>query len=227
MADADDSTLAGRLRSATWPLHRQVESTPFVRALLCGALGRRAYALMLRSLYDVYVALESGLDTHARHPAVAPILDPALQRREALARDLVVLHGAHWAHELATTPAASAMAERLATLAVYRPAGLVSHAYVRYLGDLNGGQVLRRVVADSMALADGEGTSFYDFGPDRLAAALAKAFRAGLDRVPGTPAELDAIVDEAVESFRLHDRLFADLAAAAVQASPDRLRMRP
>lgn len=228
MSDAIPPALAERLRAATATLHRQVESSPFVQALLRGRLERRGYALMLRSLFDIYAALEAGLDRHARHRAIVTTFDPALARRGALDRDLAVLHGPAWAHELAAVPAASALARRLHGLAAERPDALVAHAYTRYLGDLSGGQVLRRAAARLMPEAGGEGLAFYAFDPAQTVAARVHAFRAGLDRVP---VEYHAgIVAEALEAFGLHERLFADLAAAASiapQPSTEKLRMRP
>jgi heme oxygenase len=45
------------------------------------------------------------------------------------------------------------------------PSLLLAHAYVRYLGDLNGGQVIRRRVAKAYAIdvEDGSGVKFYEF----------------------------------------------------------------
>jgi heme oxygenase len=183
---------------------------------------------MLRSLFEVYAALEAGLARHARHRAVATTFDPALSRRGALERDLAALHGPGWPHELDAVPAASAFVHRLHRLAAERPDALVAHAYTRYLGDLSGGQVLRRAAARLVPDAGGAGLAFYAFDPARPVAARVHAFRAGLDRVPG---EYHAgIVAEALEAFALHERLFADLAAAAAvapQPSAEKLRIRP
>ena len=203
--------LSERLRVATGPLHRQVESTPFVRALLRGTVTREAYALLLRSLHAIYAALESGLEAHARRAAIEPVFDPLLRRREALEQDLRFLHGTGWDTDLAARPEAMAYEGHLRALAQSWPDGLVAHAYVRYLGDLSGGQALRKVVQRAYGLAGDDGTAFYDFGPAPRAADLARAFRTGLDKVPGTPHELTRIVEEACCSFHLHDRLFAGL----------------
>ena len=43
------------------------------------------------------------------------------------------------------------------------PSTLLSHAYVRYLGDLSGGQVIRSRVSKAYGLEDGAGVSFFDF----------------------------------------------------------------
>ena len=42
---------------------------------------------------------------------------------------------------------------------------LLAHTYVRYLGDLSGGQIIRRRVAKAYGVdvASGEGVKFYDF----------------------------------------------------------------
>lgn len=65
----------------------------------------------------------------------------------------------------------TAYVTRIAQLASSdEPAPLLAHAYVRYLGDLSGGQVIRRRVAKSYGLdvdgdGDGRGTEFYAFKP--------------------------------------------------------------
>jgi hypothetical protein len=60
------------------------------------------------------------------------------------------LHGPGWAHRLTTVPAAAAYATTCKQLSATRPALLAAHVYVRYLGDLNGGQMLSRIVAKGL-----------------------------------------------------------------------------
>ena len=100
------NSLAQRLRSQTWPAHRQVESTGFVRALLGGHLDRPRYCLLLASLHPIYAALERALRRHAGHAALAAACAPTLQREEALAQDLAHLHGEDWRDTLPPQPAA-------------------------------------------------------------------------------------------------------------------------
>ncbi len=208
------SSLAQRLRTQTWPAHRRVEGTAFVRAMLRGELNLPGYALLLASLLPVYAALEAALRRHAGMPAVAAIYHPALEREAALRDDLAALQGDERAESLAPQPAALDYAKHLFALAESSPALLVAHAYVRYLGDLSGGQAVQRVVARSLQLEGRRGTRFYDFGDEAQLAALAAHLRGGLDRIEADAATLDAIVTEAVAAFARHERLFEELEAA-------------
>lgn len=214
------TTLARRLRSQTWPAHRQVEATTFVRTLLRGGIGRPDYCLLLASLLPIYAALEASLRRHAGRADVAAIYAPALEREAALREDLEALHGDDWPDTLPPQPEALAYAAHLERVATQAPQLLVAHAYVRYLGDLSGGQAVQRVVARSLGLTDSTGTRFYDFGPAETVAALAGGLREGLDRIEGDEAALEAIVREAQDAFARHERLFTELEAARAKLSP-------
>lgn len=197
-----------RLRTATWPLHRQAEGSALMRRLLAGRFDRSLYAALLSSLHAIYAALEAALDGGARHTRLSGVVERALYRRDALADDLRALCGGR-----APPPAAVAQryAERLTALAADAPVRLLGHAYVRYLGDLNGGRVLARAVA--RALGDEAPLAFYDFGSAARPAAQAAALRGALDAVALTSDEREALVDEAVWAFNAHLALFAELAA--------------
>ncbi|MGE0329403.1 MAG: heme oxygenase (biliverdin-producing) [Ramlibacter sp.] len=207
--------LAGRLRAETQTLHTQVERSPFMAALIKGRVGLQGYSLLLRNLYPLYVELEAGLDRHARLPALAPLYQPRLFRAQAIARDLQALCGAGWEAGLAVLAPAERYRQRLHELARSRPALLAAHAYVRYLGDLSGGQLLSGIVSRSLQLPPGQGRSFYDFGDQAQVAALAAAFRAGLDAVAADDDAAQALVDEAKTAFALHAQLFEALATQA------------
>lgn len=214
------TTLSARLRAQTWPAHRQVEATPFVRTMLRGGLSLPAYCLLLASLHPIYAALESGLQRHADRPELAALCAPPLWREPALAADLLHLHGHGWRDALAPRPQALAYTAHLHELAERAPALLAAHAYVRYLGDLSGGQALRRIVAASLGLPGGSGTCFYDFGAPAQAAALAGGLRNALDDIDADEATRAAIVHEAELAFARHERLFGELEAARLALSP-------
>jgi heme oxygenase len=98
---------------------------------------------------------------------------------------------------------------------------LVAHAYVRYLGDLHGGQVLQRLVARLYALPAGDsapGTRFYDFGDTPQVLLLRQQLRRALGSLPFDAVQQDATVEEALWAFTQHRVLFEELAAAPAAA---------
>jgi heme oxygenase (biliverdin-producing, ferredoxin) len=215
--------LGSRLREGTRELHRAVERAGAMALLLRGQLPASGYARMLAQLQALYAALEEGLVRHAGHPAVAPVNFPLLYRGAALAHDLasLALPAAPLCH------ATQAYVERLQQLAARQPALLAAHAYVRYLGDLNGGQTLARVVAASPLLPAGLGTRFYDLGSAADVALRSAAFRAGLAQLPAGPDQADALVDEARWAFAQHGRMFEELLQAEAAGAPQAASPRP
>lgn len=203
--------LASRLRAGTRDLHIRAERSGVMHALLRGQLSRRDYCRLLRNLHAIYVALEAGCDEHAEHPLLAHVHDPALHRASALAADLDHLHGNQWRSKTVLAPSAQDYVQRLAGFARDEPVMLVAHVYVRYLGDLNGGQMLQRIVRESMQLEGSSGTAFYRFSPEP-AALLEARLRRGLDAMPLARTQKDALVDESRWAFRAHCELFEQLA---------------
>ena len=185
-----------------------------MRGLLRGHLDRGEYVSLLRALHAVYASMERRLHALATDPVVRPFVDPALDRTPALEEDLVTLHGSGWAHEVPLLPAGEVYAARID--AATTP-GLIAHAYVRYLGDLSGGQALGRVIARALALPDDAGVSFYRFPGVPDADAYKAHFRASLDELTLDATVADDVVREAQDAFRLNVTVFEE---AGRQSAP-------
>lgn len=203
--------LAARLKAETRSLHTLAERSGVMADLLHGRLSLARYCALLRNLRAIYAALEAGLDDH---PADPRLWRPELRRLPALEQDLDALDRSDWRHDAPLAPAAQAYVARLGALAEANPGLLLAHAYLRYLGDLHGGQVLARLIQRHYDLPPAGGTAFYTFGEPAEVDALKQDFRAGLDALHLPPAQADAFVAEACEAFRLHQRLFEELQAA-------------
>jgi len=213
--------LADALRHGTRALHTEVESSEFMRTLLRGQMQLKAYCLLLRSLHALYASLEAALEASRGHALLAGIHDPRLFRAAALARDLDELHGPGWSGAIAVQPAGQAYRLHLQTLASSQPELLLAHAYVRYLGDLSGGQQLNRIVGRSLALPAGlAGLAFYHFGDEAETAALTAVFRERLAQVPVNERDIGRIVTEAQDGFSRHRELFEQLAQAGLRRHP-------
>jgi heme oxygenase len=207
--------LAERLRLETSDLHREAERSGVMDDLLHGRLARAGYIALLRNLHALYAALEAALGSHRGDAMIGAVQAPALLREAALVSDLDVLHGAGWREQIPVAPAAAGYVARLRALAGAGSHALVAHAYVRYLGDLHGGQLLKRQVA-RLCGSDGEaGTRFYDFGGEPQVLALRQAFRNALAGLRPSAEDAELIVAEARWAFEQHKRLFVQLQGGA------------
>lgn len=122
-------------------------------------------------------AFERALDRHATHPALEPTYNPTLlARAPALATDishLLEVPEASWkAHPTHRQLRKSMPAQLAAYIARIEelsdssdPTPLLAHSYVRYLGDLSGGQTIRRTLGKAYDLDEdvGLGLAFYAF----------------------------------------------------------------
>ena len=228
--------LPGRLRAGTRDLHTLSERSGVMASLIAGRLARADYVALMCNLHAIYAALEAALKRHADEPALAVLGTNALHREAALAGDLDVLCGPRWRATQPLATATLAYVVRLQARADKAPHLLVAHAYVRYLGDLHGGQMLKRLVARSLAAGDFatagvasagvsagasaggpplDATRFYEFGSDDEVLALRQAFRSGLARIAVDTATANRLVAEARWAFQQHVALFNELAPAA------------
>jgi heme oxygenase len=202
------------LRTATTQAHEAAESSTFVPALLEGRLSARAFTDLAVQQWVVYGALERAF-AGCRHPALHPFLDPRLVRVPALEADLAHLVGEGWQQQLGAgvpvVPSATAYADAVAEHAD-DATFLLAHHYVRYLGDLSGGQVIARLVQREYGIGD-EGLHFYDFSSLGKPKAYKDAYRVRLDEVALTGAERGAVVEHAQAAFESSRRIFVDLAA--------------
>jgi heme oxygenase len=206
----ESTPLSSRLRAQTKALHVQAERTGIMAHLLRGRATLPAYAALMVSLQEIYSALEDGLATQGSDAVLGTLLAPGFARTTAIATDLRALS----ALGVALPPAASearSYAAHLRDLTRIDPPRLIAHAWLRYLGDLNGGQIIGGIVRDSLQLPT-EATQFYEFPALTDPMAAAGAWRAKLDAAPFDAATHTRIVDEACDGFRRHIQLFESIA---------------
>jgi len=194
--------LSEALRERTRELHVEAERSGIVREILRGRATRYGYALLLRNLVPAYEHLERALEAQPS-AAVGAMAMPELYRSGALRADLAGLYGPQWHRSLALLPAGERYGHRVAAAGRGDGARLIGHAYARYLGDLSGGRILRRLLARSLGLGPAA-LSLYDFP----AIAEPEAFKAGwrqtLDRVAGAIDDVEDVVEEAAVAFALN-----------------------
>lgn len=210
-----DQPLSEAVRAASQDAHGEAEQAPFVTALLAGRQPLERYARLLVQHRAVYAALEGAVPRLAHQPELRPFLDDVLWRLPALEADVVALLGTGWQGRpgAALLPATLEYRERLLEVGTTWPAGWLAHHYVRYLGDLSGGQHIRRRVEDVYGIDATCGTACFDFpgipSPERWKG----AYRAHLDALPWGPEERASFTAEVLEGYRLSSALFEQLSA--------------
>jgi len=209
--------LADLLRDRTQPLHTQAERTGIVRDILTGRVDRNGYALFLRNLLPAYEALEAGLSRNCDRRGIDVIAVPEIYRAGTLISDLNAIAGSSWLRSLPLLPAGERYARRVDRAADGDTARLIAHAYTRYLGDLNGGQALRRVLARSLDL-EPRMLTFYDFPEIDDLKSFTADYRDAIDRAGTSAADASTVIEEAAAAFQYNiDVSIAVKAAAARQ----------
>lgn len=207
--------LSKRLRMAISDLHAEAEGTTFAEDLTRGGVPAHVYANYLNSLHPVYCSLEKTMTLYKDDPRLGPVYFPVLFRTERLEADLRFFQTLSGSDEPAPpVPGAEAYADRIASLADGKPHRVAAHAYVRYLGDLSGGQEFRKILADAYGLdSNGDGIRFYDFSEAGPPGPFKQTFRGGLDALRLSDGEAAEAIEEAREAFRLNIRMFSELEA--------------
>ena len=197
------SGLADMLRARTHALHIRAEQSGIVRQLLRGWANRHGYTVYLRNILPAYRELELGLERHKSLPGLDLIACRELYRSPALESDLRALQGASWEEALPLLPAGERYRRRIAKVAGAAPSRLIAYAYVRYLGDLNGGLILRKLLARSLGL-DSPELGFYEFPLIDDLAATRRSYRSAFDRAGRKIGNPSSVIAEAAMAFELN-----------------------
>jgi heme oxygenase len=204
------------LREATRHVHERAHHSDYMTALLDGRLDLADYAKLAAQYYVIYRALEQASDVMAGDAVGGAFVIDELRRLPALERDLRFLLGEGWAEQLEPVEATMTYAERIHRVATDWPGGYVAHHYVRYLGDLAGGQVVRALLRRTYGI-DGPGALFYRFEDIPSVPAFRGEYRARLDAAGWDTGERARIIDEALMAFELNIAVLGDLADVAVR----------
>lgn len=200
-----------RVRRATMVEHREAETRGFISRLMGGSVPLPGFATLTAQYLAIYRELEAAsARMRAEAGFAATFADPALTRVPALEADLTHLYGADWESAVTILSSTQAYAARLRDLAATSPVHFIAHHYVRYLGDLSGGQMIGRKLSTVYGLGDA-GTAFYRFDQIPDARAYKIEYRAKLDALDLPEAQAAALVAEAQQAFRYNGDIFVEL----------------
>jgi heme oxygenase len=212
------SNLAAKLREGTKKAHNMAENTGFIACFLKGTVEKNSYRKLVANLYFVYSAMEEEMHKHQHHPVLSKVFFPELDRKHSLERDLSFYFGPNWREQVAPSPATQEYVARIHEVSATDPELLIAHLYTRYLGDLSGGQILKKIAQNAMNLNDGQGTAFYEFEQIPDEKVFKNNYRQAMDSLPIDETKADLIVAEANDAFGKNMTMFKELEGNLIKA---------
>ena len=205
--------LAGQLREGTKKAHTMAENTGFVACFLKGVVEKTSYRKLLSDLYFVYKAMEDEIDRLVKedHPVIKYIGFRELFRTETLENDLKFYYGQNWINEISISDSAKLYVNRIHQVANESPELLVAHHYTRYIGDLSGGQILKKIAKKALNLEGENGLNFYEFKMIEDEKKFKETYSNTLNQLPIDQKIADNIVDEANKAFSYNMQMFKEL----------------
>ena len=205
--------LATQLREGTKKSHTMAENTGFVSCFLKGVVDKSTYRKLISDLYFIYVAMEDEISRLIKdqHPVVSLIDFQELNRCESLEEDLTFYFGENWKELLSVSSSAKAYQDRIKEIANTQPELLIGHHYTRYIGDLSGGQILRRIAKKAMNISGDKGLKFYDFDQIKDQKEFKLKYTKILNSLPIDQEMANLIIDEANLAFKYNMDMFKEL----------------
>ncbi|MBE9192375.1 heme oxygenase (biliverdin-producing) [Gloeocapsopsis crepidinum LEGE 06123] len=212
------NNLATKLREGTKKAHTMAENVGFVKCFLKGVVEKSSYRKLVGNFYYVYSAMEEEMERHRQHPIVSKIYFKELNRQRSLEQDLSYYYGANWKDQIELTPAGKAYVKRIREVSDTAPELLIAHSYTRYIGDLSGGQILKKIAQRAMNLSEEQGVAFYEFEDIPDEKAFKAKYRQALNELPIDEATANQIVDEANAAFGFNMKLYNELEGNLIKA---------
>jgi len=200
---------AANLRASTLAVHERANHSTYMTALLGGELNLAGYTRLAIQYFHIYGAIEAAADAMAADPVGGAFVFEELRRLPSLERDLAHLIGPGWRDAISPLPTTAAYVERVREASTWS-GGFVAHHYTRYLGDIAGGQVIRRLLEKKYDVADA-GSLFYHFDIPS-APKFRDEYRARLNAAPWDESERQRVIDEALIAFECNVAVFDELA---------------
>ncbi|MCP9888246.1 biliverdin-producing heme oxygenase [Cyanobium sp. ATX 6A2] len=199
-----------KLHARIGKAHHQAEGMAFSKALLAGQATPLQLAALLRALMPAYRLIEE------QAPAAAAQLGSHDLPWRSLARSAALEHDVATLQVLPPTPTSTAGAmwlEQLRALALQAPHRLMAHVYVRYGGDLSGGQQLAQQAGAILERNGLPCPSFWLF--ERPIAELKAALHHGFEQLQLSDSEEQELLEEAEAAFHATQALLAELGELA------------
>ncbi|MCY4190615.1 MAG: biliverdin-producing heme oxygenase [Rhodospirillaceae bacterium] len=206
--------LADRLKEATSSAHTAAERSGYLNRILQGKADVFGYSLLLRNLHPVYVNLEAALDRLCDDPVIMAVRDTRLYRAEAAEFDLVRIAGEKWRRSLPLLTSARKYSDRIEE-ASGNSGAVLAHAYTRYLGDVNGGRIIKRLLHEKAGVPT-EALQFFTYSGIEDMPRFAKDYRRRFDRAGMQGVDETLTLKEAVRAFEFNVELSEEVEKVSI-----------
>jgi len=208
--------LSDALKEDTQEAHRRAETCEFMHAFMRGSVTKRLYREFLAAMYFVYEAMEEEMEKNEENEVLQTIHFPAeLNRLDAIEEDLKFYYGDDWRDEYVVSQGCKNYVGRIRELGRSEPELLVAHHYTRYLGDISGGQTLKKKAQKAWGL-DGDpdenrGIAFYYFPHVPDPNNFKRMYRARLNIIGEDAALAERIVRESNRVYDFNTDIFKEM----------------
>jgi heme oxygenase len=137
------------LKELTWEHHKDAERQEFVKVLMSGKINPKLYATYLWNQHMKYDLLEALISVTGK------LIDvPGIWRKQRIYEDFIEL----WPYEEqpVTLDCTKKYVDHVRTIMTNEDA-LMAHIYVMHLGDMSGGQMIKKKVPGNGRMYDFEG----------------------------------------------------------------------
>jgi len=186
--------LSQLVKEASKEVHLEAERSPFMVALMKGDLPSEAYFDYIAQLAPIYEAIE-------KWNGKLPFFDHRLDRFERIIADLEYV-----GTRIVCDETIDYVKHIKSLIRKKDEVRLVAHHYVRYLGDLSGGQAIGALVARNLSIPPNF-LSFYDFDDIGDRVRYKETYRENLDTVI-SPDDHQKFIDETILAFEYNKKIF-------------------
>jgi len=188
--------------------HRETEGMAFVKDLLSCKATPLQVGFLIKALAPIYQLIDFEAPGISIDLGALSIPWQSLSRSPAVERDLNSLTKA--ITEIPTSSSAAIWLEQLKTMKYCAPHRFMAHVYIRYGGDLSGGQLLGRQANLILQCNGIKPLEFWSF--DQPISDLQNDLRIGFEELELSPRHENELLKEAKMAFLANQLLFEELA---------------
>lgn len=198
-----------QIKVSTDAAHAQAENAQFIASLMGGSLDKPAYRDYLTAFLPIYIRMEELLKERQESQLISYFGHRALDRAEKISNDIAALDAQiNSSFDGKSLKSVHNYLERLNV--DITDARLLAHHYIRYLGDLSGGQAISKLVARHYAI-EADALNFYDFAQVGDSVFYKKRYRDLLNLVPFSQQDKIEFLDEVSILYKLTTKIFIEL----------------